>query len=207
MFKMNSKIKRIGIIGGTFDPVHCGHLIIAENAREVLSLDKVLFIPSGLPPHKRNIKVTDPFHRYNMVQIAVKTNPYFEASRIELDRMGYTYTIDTLKQIKETYGPVRILFITGADVIHDLLTWKKPEMVFTMCEFIAAMRPEYRKADFKKDIEYLKANYSAVIHTLNIPLIGISSTDIRLRVENGKSIKYLVTEGIEEYILQNGLYK
>jgi len=204
---MQGKLRKIGISGGTFDPIHYGHLIVAEQIRESLGLDKVIFIPSGAPPHKDNSKVTAAEHRFNMVCEAVKTNPYFEVSRIELEREGYSYTVDTMEQLNALYGEeTRLFFITGADVIPELLTWKEYEKLFGLCEFIAVLRPGYKKDDFIKEIEYLKATYSAKIHTVHAPLIGISSTIIRDRVRNHKSIKYLVPEGVEDYIVKNGLY-
>jgi nicotinate-nucleotide adenylyltransferase len=204
---MQQKQLRIGISGGTFDPIHHGHMIIAEQIRESLELDKVIFIPSGLPPHKDDLKVTPAEHRFNMVHAAVQTNPFFEVSRIEVDREGYTYTIDTIKKLNGLFGDtVRLFFITGADVIPELLTWKNYEDLFKLCEFIAVLRPGFKKEGFMKEIGYLRSVYSAKIHTVDAPLIGISSTIIREKVKEGKSIKYLVPESVEFYILKNRLY-
>ena len=129
---MEVNVKRIGILGGTFDPIHNGYLIMAEIIRGAFELDRVLFIPSGNPPHKKNQTVTDAEHRYNMVCEALKGNPYFEKSRIEVDREGYTYTIDTLGILNEQYrGIADLYYIIGADVLYDLLTWKDYEKVFS----------------------------------------------------------------------------
>ena len=202
------KLYRIGISGGTFDPIHHGHLIVAEEIRETLGLDKIIFIPTGSPPHKKEIAVTDSKHRYNMVCEAIRTNEFFEASRIEIERAGYTYTIDTLKQLKTVFGDgVQLFFITGADVIHELLTWKEYESVFSMCEFVAVLRPGYKKDDIVREVDHLSARYNARIHMVDAPLIGISSTFIRECVKNERSIKYLVPEDVERYIYQNGLYR
>jgi nicotinate-nucleotide adenylyltransferase len=204
---MNQK-QRIGISGGTFDPIHLGHLILAEGIREAFQLDKVLFIPSGKPPHKEASEVTDPEHRYAMVGEAVTSNPCFAGSRLELDRYGYTYTIDTLRQLKETYGSeTELFFMTGADVVWDLTTWKSIAEVFELCEFVTALRPGYDRQAFHRQVDFLKATHGARIHTVEIPLIGVSSTDIRMRVRNGNSIKYLVPEGVERYIMSKGLYR
>jgi len=202
------RYKKIGISGGTFDPVHYGHLITAQEIRERLELDKVLFIPVGLPPHKKNQRVTEPEHRYNMVLEAIRSNPFFEASRIEIDRQGYTYTIDTLLSLKAVYGDdTRLFFIIGADVVPELVTWKRFEEVFKLCDFVAVNRPGSQREDFFESVRYLKERYSAIIHTIMLPLIEISATDIRDRVRNGRSIKYLVPECVEKYIYENGLYR
>ncbi|HHW48425.1 MAG TPA: nicotinate-nucleotide adenylyltransferase [Clostridiaceae bacterium] len=203
-----TKIKKIGISGGTFDPVHCGHLIAAQEIRERLKLDKVLFIPVGLPPHKKDHRVTEAEHRYNMVFEAVRSNPFFEVSRIEIDREGYTYTIDTLQYLKTVYGDdARLFFIIGADVVPELVTWRQFEEIFRLCEFVAVNRPGTQKKDFFKNVRYLKEQYSAIIHIIKLPLIEISSTDIRRRVKEGRTIKYLVPESVEKYIYENGLYR
>lgn len=205
---MTSDLKRIGISGGTFDPIHHGHLIIAEEIRAKFSLQKVVFIPSGNPPHKTGTLVSSSVHRYNMVCEAIKTNPFFEASPIEVQRKGYSYTVDTLKELKETYGSgSSLFFITGADVILELMTWKDYESIFSMCELVAVLRPGFNREDIAGRIEYLGEKFNAVIHLAEAPLIGISSTFIRECVRSGKSIKYLVPEGVEEYILKHGLYR
>jgi len=204
---MEVNVKRIGILGGTFDPIHNGHLIMAEIIRGAFELDRVLFIPSGNPPHKKNQTVTDAEHRYNMVCEALKGNPYFEKSRIEVDREGYTYTIDTLGILNEQYrGIADLYYIIGADVLYDLLTWKDYEKVFGICKFIAALRPGTGKEGFRERIKYLEDRVSASILEAEIPLIEISSTMIRNRVKEGKSIKYLVPETVENYIKKEGLY-
>jgi len=204
---MQQKQYRIGISGGTFDPIHYGHMIIAEQIRESLELDKVIFIPSGLTPHKDITKVTPAEHRFNMVRAAVQTNSFFEVSRIEIEREGYTYTIDTVRQLNEIYGETaRLFFIIGADVIPELLTWKDYEKLFKLCEFIAVLRPGFKKDDIMKEVEYLRSTYLAKIHIVDAPLIDISSTIIREKVKAGKSIKYLVPESVESYIIKNKLY-
>lgn len=204
---MDKKGERIGISGGTFDPVHFGHLIVAEEVRQKFSLDVVVFIPSGLPPHKPVSNVTLPEHRYQMVCSAIASNPYFEASRIEIDREGYTYTIDTLIQLNETLGKGKeLFFIIGADIVKDIATWKQYDEVFKLCNFVAVLRPDYRASSFKEEIEFLNTRYGAKIYTAEAPLIGISSTIVRERVRNHQSIKYLVPESVEEYIIRNKLY-
>jgi len=205
--KMVNSERRVGILGGTFDPIHIGHLIMAEQIREEFQLDKVIFIPSGNPPHKKLQTVTDAEHRYNMVCEALKENPYFEESRIEIDRKGYTYTIDTLRDLKEhNKNNAHMYYIIGADVLYDLLTWKDYEKVFEICEFIAAMRPGKDRDGFRERIRYLEKEFSAKIHEAEISLIEVSSTMIRERVKQNKSIRYLVPEAVEEYIRKNRIY-
>lgn len=202
-----SEAEKIGISGGTFDPIHFGHLIIAEEIRETMGLNKVVFIPSGNPPHKAGSRITEGGQRLRMVKSAISSNPFFEASDIEVKREGPTYTVDTLAELKAIYGAgTRLFFITGADVVHDLLSWKDYERVFALCEFVAVLRPGYGKSSFLESVKHLNKNLKAVIHTVEAPLIGISSTIIRERVGAGKSVKYLVPEDVEDYIRRNGLY-
>lgn len=204
---MHEKCSRIGISGGTFDPIHYGHLIITEEARERFSLDKVLFIPSGKPPHKVDTKVTEQEHRLNMVSLAVGTNPHFEVSNIEMERKGYIYTVDTLMQLRRVYGDkAKLFFIIGADIVWDLLKWKDPRRLFGLCEFIVAFRPGYDGNDFIGEIEKLRTEYNTKIHIAETPLMEISSTDIRERIRNKRSVKYLVPESVERYIYDNNLY-
>lgn len=201
-------MKRIGIMGGTFNPIHTGHLIIADDAREKYKLDKVLFIPSGLPPHKPDSEVLDPEHRFEMVRLAVASNAGFEASRMEIDRDGYTYTVYTLNELKERYGKgTTFYFIIGADVVPELKTWREYKKVFQLCEFIAVLRPGFSDNSFLGEIQQLEAEYGAKIHPMQSRLIDISSTDIREHCMRGTSIKYLVPEAVESYILDKGLYK
>lgn len=204
---MKNKIEKIGVSGGTFNPIHMGHLMVAEMVRDSFGLDKVLFIPSGMPPHKNLGGVACAEHRFDMVQIAVASNPYFIESRIEIDRRGYTYTVDTLKNLREIYGNnTSLYYIIGADVLNDLLTWRSFEEVFKICEFIAVLRPGNDVQAFNNQMKYLKNTYCAKIHFINTPQIDISSTEIRDRVKEGRSIKYLVPDAVEEYIKLNRLY-
>ena len=205
---MQQGFNKIGIFGGTFNPIHCGHLIIAETVREKLSLDKVLFIPSGQPPHKPDDEVIDPEYRFEMVSRAVASNRFFEASDIEIKRVGYTYTIHTLQTLREEYGlEAELFFIVGADVIPELITWKDFRNVFKLCEFAAVLRPGHDKKVFTAEIEQLKREYNIKVHMIKAPLIDISSSSIREKCSSGKSIKYLVTEGTEEYIDKEHLYR
>lgn len=200
------KYKKIAIMGGTFNPIHNGHLVAAESVRQQLGVDRVIFIPTGRPPHKNSNPMFNE-HRYLMTVLATVTNPHFEVSRIEIDRIGLTYTIDTITELKTRCNPdCKIYFITGADAIEEILKWKNPEKLLSMCEFIAVTRPGYNKDELLKTVNHLKDNYKGKITFLEIPALSISSTDIRHRVLAGQTIKYLVPSTVEEYILKFGLY-
>lgn len=204
---MEGKSLKIGICGGTFDPIHMGHLAIAELVRCELNLDKVLFIPSGMPPHKDINFVTNPIHRLNMVKCAISENSYFEAVDIEVKRKGYTYTVDTLNELHKIYPPdTTFYYIIGADVVMDLLTWKRSEEVFVLAKFVAIMRAGYLDKDFNERINALRQKFDLDITSLEAPLIEVSSTFIRERINKNKSVKYLVSECVEEYIKKNNLY-
>jgi nicotinate-nucleotide adenylyltransferase len=198
---------KTGIFGGTFNPIHNGHLIIAESVREQCGLDKVLFMPSGQPPHKRDPEVVDPERRFEMVKLAVGSNPCFEASRMEIDRAGFTYTVNTLQELRTEYGSeMGLYFIIGADIVPELVTWKDFRHVFELCEFVAVLRPGFDKEAFTREIGSITENYGAVIHTVDARLIDISSTEIREKCSAGESIRYLVPDGVREYIYKEGLY-
>lgn len=193
---------KIGIMGGTFDPIHIGHLVAAEEARAVFGLDKVIFVPNYQPPHKPGVPITDPEHRYAMVLLSIYTNPYFEVSRMEIERKGLSYAIDTVREFIKLYPGADIYFITGADAIAEILSWKDGREILKLCKFIAVTRPGY-------DIEKVKEKLRSVdnnVEFLRITEINISSTEIRRRVKEGKPIKYLVPETVENYIYKHNLY-
>lgn len=197
--------QRIGIMGGTFDPIHYGHLVAAEAARVAFGLEPVFFVPNRLPPHKKDYPVSDAKHRYLMTVLATITNPHFEVSRVELDREGYSYTIDTLRQLRATYGSaVDLFFISGADAILDLLSWKDVDDLLGLCYFIAATRPGYK---LNVELGHLQKKYARKVFTVEVPALAISSTDIRRRVREGKPIKYLLPESVENYIYKHSLYQ
>jgi len=196
------KNMKIGIMGGTFNPIHYGHLVTAEEALSQFKLDRVIFIPTGQPPHKTTCKLASPEDRYMMTVMATASNSHFFVSRIETDRKGKSYTIDTLKELKFTYGEsATFYFITGADAILEILTWKNPEEIITMCKFIAATRPGYNLSR----IEELKITKDS-ISIMEIPALAISSTDIRERIKTNRPIKYLLPESVCNYLLKNDLY-
>lgn len=205
---MNRLIRSIGIMGGTFDPIHYGHLVTAEAARCEFKLDKVVFVPSGQPPHKENQIITEAFHRFRMTEAAIRSNPHFEISREEMDRPGPSYAVDTVKHFQHVYGPeAKIYFITGADAILEILTWKNVEELIESCCFIAATRPGYQLNELREHLRVLQPHHLERILNINVPAMAISSTEIRDRVAESRSIKYLLPEAVEKYIKQNNLYK
>ncbi|MGI5891563.1 MAG: nicotinate-nucleotide adenylyltransferase [Bacillota bacterium] len=198
----NKKLK-LGLMGGTFDPIHYGHLVAAEAARDKFELDKVIFIPSGNPPHKRKRVVSLAQHRVMMTVLATITNPFFSVSRIEVDRPGYSYAYDTVCQFLEHYHNSDIYFITGADAILEILSWNYIDELLKKCSFIAANRPGFNL----KETKTLPAHVLKKVSFMEVPALAISSTDIRQRVAGGQTITYLLPEAVEMYIKKNGLYK
>lgn len=199
--------QRIGIMGGTFDPIHVGHLLTAEAVRDEYCLDKVLFIPAAEPPHKLDQSVTAADHRYAMTVLATRSNPNFEVSDIEMHRSGPSYTIDTIAELIKIYGEgTEFFFITGADTIQEIHTWNRIDRLLEMCHFIGASRQ-----GCLPDIAQIKAFFGELgekkIHRLETLELEISSTDIRNRIKRGQSIRYIVPSEVEEYIYEKGLYK
>ncbi len=197
---------RVGVLGGTFDPIHVGHLFAAEEARTRLGLARVLFVPAGLPPHKLHLDVTATEHRLNMVRLAIADSPHLILSRVDIDRFGPSYTVDTMALLSDEYGPdAELYFIMGSDSLADLLTWHKPERLIRLCRIVALTRPGHR-LDLQEIYRLLPAAVARV-RLLEIPLLEISSTDLQRRVRLGFSIKYLVPPAVEAYIYQHGLYR
>jgi len=198
--------RRIGVLGGTFDPIHIAHLAIAEETRTQLDLDKVIFVPAGLPPHKMDVHVSPAEHRLAMVELAVAGNPHFEVSRVDIDRFGPCYTVDTIALLREEWGPdVEIYFIMGSDSLADILTWHKPDRLIRLCRIVAVGRPGYR-VDMD-ELDRCLPGASQRILFINSPQLDVSSSDIQRRVRAGESIKYQVPEAVERYICEHGLYR
>jgi nicotinate-nucleotide adenylyltransferase len=193
--------RRLGVMGGTFDPIHYGHLVTAEEALHQFELDEVVFVPTGQPWMKEHDIVSPPEDRYLMTVIATASNPRFSVSRVEVDREGPTYTIDTLRAMKEISG-ADLYFITGADAVLEIFQWKDPAELFAMAHFIAATRPGYDIAALEEQVP----GYDG-ISNMSIPALAISSTDIRARVARGQPIRYLVPEGVVSYVGKVGLYR
>jgi nicotinate-nucleotide adenylyltransferase len=193
--------RRLGVMGGTFDPIHYGHLVTAEEALEQFGLEGVLFVPTGRPWMKEHEVVSSPEDRYLMTVIATASNPLFSVSRIEVDRDGPTYTVETLRSLKAELD-ADLFFVTGADAILEMFQWKEPGELFELAHFIAATRPGYDIAGFE-----VPEHARDAVSVMNIPALAISSTDIRVRVQAGGPIRYLVPEGVKSYIEKAGLYR
>lgn len=198
----------IGIMGGTFDPIHYGHLRAAEEVRQGFGLERVIFVPSGRPPHKPAEEVTAPEHRYVMTLLATADNPYFEVSRMEIDREGPSYTLDSLREFRRIYSPETALyFITGLDAVLSITSWNGYMELFDLADFIAVTRPGYSVQALSALGVYLGEDRFAKIHPFPVTLLAISSRDIRKRVREGKSTKYLVPDPVMKYIEKEGLYR
>ncbi len=200
-------LQRIGIMGGTFDPIHFGHLVLAETVRESMKLDRILFIPTGDPPHKQDQSVTSAEQRMEMVELAIGDNPDFLCSDMEVERQGYSYTVDTLERLREEYGDgCQLFFITGADAIIEILSWKNVERISELCTFVAAARPGTDREKLSDFMEDLPGYLHNKVHVTQVPALQISSTAIREKSAAGKTIRYLLPANVERYILENGLY-
>lgn len=203
------KKKRLGILGGTFDPPHNAHLILAQHAYEQLELDKVLFVPAGVPPHKNGTR-TSVEDRLAMLEAVLSDNPHFEISRVDIDRPGPHYTIDTIRILQEQNPDAELFFIMGGDVFRDLPNWERPQDLFATAKLAVAVmrRPGVDGSDLRADMH---GNIIPDLenHTIMLtsPLIEFSSTDIVERLMNGKSVRYMVPQPVLEYIEEHGLYK
>ncbi len=198
--------QRIGIMGGSFNPIHIGHLHLAESARIEFDLDLVIFVPTGDNPFKHKNDGIDREHRYRMVELAIASNPYFAATRTEIERFGNSYTIDTIRDIKRRLPDDDLFLITGADIVFELPKWREAEELMQSVAFISAYRPGYPKRKFDRQIKFLKEKYGAQIYKLLSSEMDVASTDIRTRIQNNKSIRYLIPENVEAYIRENNLY-
>lgn len=217
---------KIGIMGGTFDPIHYGHLYIAEEVRQTARLDKVLFIPSAQPPHKTDFIVTPAEHRLEMVRLATAGNPFFEVSAIEIEMGGKSYSVRTVEELLKRYhGQADLYFITGIDAFAEIATWFDVERLITLCHFIVTSRPgfPFRRIE---TIPHIKSGTEALLEEmdngrpsavttigtrrdlilLNTLQLDISATDLRGRIRSGRSIRYLLPDAVESYIMAHSLY-
>jgi len=201
------RCQSIAVLGGTFDPIHIGHLAIAGAAYKQLKPQMVLFMPCGEPSHKSNRQITNAKERYFMTALAICEYPPFDISRLELDRPGPSYTIDTARTLKAICPPEAVIyFIIGADALEEILSWKDAEELLRLCRFAAVPRPGYDKEKGLAYIDYLTKTYNAHIHWLEAPTLDISSTDIRERFKTGQTVCGLVPKAVEDYARQQGLY-
>jgi nicotinate-nucleotide adenylyltransferase len=198
---VSAERRRVGVMGGTFDPIHHGHLVAASEVQSWFDLDEVVFAPTGQPWQKADRDVSPAEDRYLMTVIATAANPRFEVSRVDIDRAGPTYTIDTLRDLAELHPDADLYFITGADALAALLTWRDHEELFELAHFVGCTRPGHEMDD-----DTLTGLPKDRITLVEIPALAISSTDCRHRVERGEPVWYLVPDGVVQYIGKHGLY-
>lgn len=191
--------RRIAVMGGTFDPVHHGHLCAANEVRDRYALDEVVFVPTGQPWQKQDRSVSPAEDRYLMTVVATASNPRFSVSRIEVDRPGPTYTIDTLRALREEYVDAELFFITGADALGQILGWRGADELFSLAHFVGVTRPGYEPVA-------LDAFPDGAVTLLEVPALAISSSDCRARVAEGRPVWYLVPDGVVQYIEKRHLY-
>jgi nicotinate-nucleotide adenylyltransferase len=190
---------RVGIMGGTFDPIHHGHLVAASEVAALYDLDEVIFVPTGEPWQKSERRVSPAEHRYLMTVIATASNPRFWVSRVDIDRQGPTYTIDTIVDIAAQRPGAELFFITGADALAQILSWKRAEVALRMAHFVGVTRPGYELSDDHLPIDSVRL--------LDVPAMAISSSDCRARVADGRPVWYLVPDGVVQYINKHRLYR
>ena len=200
MATVSKRSKRLGVMGGTFDPVHHGHLVAASEVAALFDLDQVVFVPTGQPWQKGDEVVTPAEDRYLMTVIATASNPRFTVSRVDIDRHGPTYTIDTLRDLRTANGPdVEMFFITGADALAQILSWRQAEKLFALAHFVGVTRPGYDLADAHLP--------DGVVTLVEIPAMAISSSGCRDRVRAGRPVWYLLPDGVVQYIDKRHLYR
>lgn len=199
-------MKKYGIMGGTFNPIHLAHLYIAYEAKEQLNLDKVIFMPAGNPPHKKNT-IIDAKFRYEMVRKAIEGYEGFEINSYEIEKNGYSYTYETLQYLKKQEDNVEVFFIAGADSLMAIEKWSNTDLVLNNCTFVAFNRGEYNKSILEEQKYKLEKKYDAKIVILNVTDIDISSSMIRERIANGKRVDFFLPEEVKKYISENKLYR
>ena len=192
---------RIGIMGGTFDPIHNGHLVAASEVADRFDLDRVVFVPTGEPWQKADRRVSPAEDRYLMTVIATAANPRFTVSRVDIDRSGPTYTIDTLKDLGEQFQGAELYFITGADAMASIMSWHDWEKMFDLAHFVGVTRPGYELSE-----KMLPDGHGDLVQLIDVPAMAISSTDIRRRAAAGRPVWYLVPDGVVQYIAKNNVY-
>lgn len=209
-YKASTGERRVGILGGTFDPIHYAHLAIAEEVRSVLDLTEIVFIPAGQPPHKPGRAITPAHHRLAMVQLAIASNPHFTYSRIEVDRPGHSYTVDTLRNLRTQWGQdTEIDFIIGWDSLEEMHTWYDPQGILAqLTHLVAVGRPGYaHENEYNTMLEAHLPGIRQRLLVVSAPMLNISSTDLRQRVLEGRPIKYQTPEAVEQYIMKHNLYR
>ena len=204
---MSCQNKKVGIMGGTFDPIHYGHLMLAQNALDTFSLDEILFVPSGTPWLKESTKVLSKNKRVSMTGMAIEDNPDFALSTIEIDREGNSYSYETVEELKKEQPETDFYFIMGADSLLEIERWKHPDRLMADCTLLVAVRDDCDKEGLEKQIAYLKDKYQADIRILPANRMDISSTKIRQMIQEGKSVRYMLPDQVIRFIQKNHLYQ
>jgi nicotinate-nucleotide adenylyltransferase len=199
-------VSRLGVLGGTFDPPHYGHLAAAEEAGEVFRLERVLFLPTGEPPHKQGESISSVAHRVRLTELAIADNLRFALSRVDVDRPGPSYTVDTLALLQGAYGPTELYFICGMDMLASFLDWHQPERVLAQCQLVAVTRPGYPTVDLVA-LEQALPGARERIHILRVPGVDVSSTELAERAAAGRSLRYLTPPAVIDYIRAHDLYR
>ena len=199
-------MRKVGIMGGTFNPIHYAHLVLAENAYEQYNLEEVIFLPSRQPAYKPLHEIVSNEHRKSMIELAIKDNPHFSISTLEYEREGNTYTSDTLQTLTSKYPEIEFYFIIGGDSLFDLETWNRPEVVLGLANILAANRGKKSEQEILQRISDLNNKYNAKIHFLRTPNLDISSRMIRTRLKEKKTVKYLLPDNVISYIEENHLF-
>lgn len=200
-------MSKVGIMGGTFNPIHIVHLMLAQQAYEQYQLDKVLFMPTKNPPHKRKQDIASDEHRKHMILQAIHDNPAFELSTLEMEREGITYTAETLRILKKQSPQDELYFIVGGDSLMDIYQWNEPAVIFQLSRVVAASRDGYTSEEFKNQCKKIQEQYHSTVLELNIPDMAISSRFIRDKIENKEAFRYYVPEEVFAYIQKNHLYE
>ncbi len=199
------KLKKIGVFGGTFNPIHIGHLVIAEAAREEYALEKIIFVPAFHPPHK-SFDIAPGVARMEMVSRAIADNPYFDISDVEMLRPGPSYTVETMRYFRKVFSrDTEFYFIVGMDTLLELPTWKYVDELICLCHFLAALRPQYQ-SDITEVMAYFGDIGKEKIHYLHTPQLEISATDLRHRFRTGRSVRYLMPKNVADWIEENKIY-
>ena len=200
-------MKKTGIMGGTFNPVHLAHLILAEAAYEQFALDRVMFLPSGQPAYKNAQEILPDSLRYHMLKLAIQDNPHFYLSDMELKREGNTYTADTMLELKKLEPSTEFYFIIGGDSLMKFEQWSRPEVILANARLLATGRGEMERSRLLQKINELNRKYQSDIRLFETPAMDLSSSDIRERIRTGKSVRYLVPDQVEKFIMEQGCYR
>ena len=198
---------RLGIFGGTFDPVHYGHLLLAETCREQLKLDEVRFVPAATPPHKVHHQITDGSARADMLSLAVSGYPEFVVDRRELKRKGPSYTVDTLAEFAAEFPHAELYFLTGADSLRDFLSWREPDRILELATLVACNRPGLPELHNEQVAKWVGPEIADHVLTLQMPGADISGSEIRERVRAGRSLRFLMPRAVEVFVIEHGLYR